>query len=186
MLPQVPGDIHDSDPHSGRPRCGSSEPNMVDAHCARARCYTPTVNRKAQPSGNSGSRPPAKRDANTRSPYGELARRTNAPQPASYTPTAAATPATALGQHHCPPVSLEGLPEPVARKAGTARFRGGPGAGMRRGYPTNADSPSYVPLDIGRSSCNRSSLQGRGAAGGPAIYERVPPLIARSPLTPLG
>jgi hypothetical protein len=49
MLAQVPGDLHDSDPDSGRPRCGSSEPNMVDAHCARACRYTPTVNRKAQP-----------------------------------------------------------------------------------------------------------------------------------------
>ena len=51
------------------------------------------------------------------------ARRTNALQPVSYTPTATAEqPAAALAQHHCTPASLQRLLEPVAWKAGTARF----------------------------------------------------------------
>ena len=112
-----------------RPRCDSCESSTADAHSAGVCCYTPIVNRKARTGGNSGSQPPARRSANTRSPSGGQARRTNAPQPVSYTPTAAVEPpAAAMEQHHCSLLaSLQGLLEPVAWKAGTAGSEGAPG-----------------------------------------------------------
>ena len=97
-------------PRGQRPRCGSCEPSTADARSAGGCCCTPTVNHKAHASGNNGSRPPARRSANTRSPSGEQARRTNAPQPVSYTPTAtAAPPAAATDQHFCTAREPSGL-----------------------------------------------------------------------------
>ena len=116
-----------TDPHSARPCCDSYESSKVAARCVGVCCYTPTANHKAHTSGNNGSRAPARRCANTRLSPGEQERRTNAPQPASYTPTAnAETPAKATTQHFCPPASPRGLLEPVAWKAGMAGSEGAP------------------------------------------------------------
>ncbi len=57
-------------PGMARPRCDSCESSAADAHSAEACCCTPTVNHKARASGNNGSRPPARRSANSRSPPG--------------------------------------------------------------------------------------------------------------------
>ena len=84
--------------------------STADAHSAEGCCCTPTMSRKARTSGNSGSRPPARRSANTRSPSGGQARRTNAPLPVSYTPTATAEPpAAAAGTALLPAREPSGL-----------------------------------------------------------------------------
>ena len=75
------------------------------------------MNHKAHASGNNGSGPPERRSANARSPPGEQAHRTNAPQPDSYTTTATVAPPEVATNQHCnPPASPRDLLEPVARK----------------------------------------------------------------------
>ena len=117
-----------SRPRWARPRCGSLRASTADARSAGSCCYTPTVTRKAPASGSSGSRPPARRSASTRSPPEGQARRTNAPphrlihthchrRDHRRRPTV---------QHFMQPASLQGLLEPVAGKAGTAGSEGAP------------------------------------------------------------
>ena len=74
----VPAASPPAAPAGHRPRCGSCEPSTAAARSAGGCCCTPTVNRKARASGSNGSRPPARRSANTRSSSGVPARRTNA------------------------------------------------------------------------------------------------------------
>ena len=106
---------------------------------------------------------------------GAQARRTNASQPVSYTPTAtAAAPAAATGQHFCPPASLQGLLEPVARKAGTAGSEGAPAqqcaGATRRDLVRHHQTPSHPPRHLHlrprphRSRSAPSSTAGTSAA----------------------
>ena len=114
-------------PPLGAPMLRLLRANMAAVRYVEVCCCTPTGNHKAHSSGSSGSRAPAGRSANARSPPGEQVRRTHAPQTVSYMPTAsAASSAQAPGQQFCPPASLWGLLEPVAWKAGTAGSEGAP------------------------------------------------------------
>ena len=117
-----------SKPPVARPCFASRGRSMDDARYAGDCCCTPTRSHKARTNGNSGSPLSARRSANTRSvPCRERARRTIAPLFASYTPTAIDAPlTTAVRPDSCTPVSLKGLLEPVAWKAGTAGSEGAP------------------------------------------------------------
>lgn len=70
-------------PRWARPRCACCRLSVGDARYAEGCCCTPNVSHKARSSGNSGLRLLARRSANTRSPCGALARRTNASQTVS-------------------------------------------------------------------------------------------------------
>ena len=85
----------------GKPPVGKTTLRLLQAQrwrYAEGCCCMPIVSHKAHESGNSGLRLLARRSANTRSPCGVLARRTNASQTVSYTLTASAgSPAMATG-----------------------------------------------------------------------------------------
>ena len=104
------------------------------ARSAESCCCTPTASHKAHASGNSGTAPPAKRSpGNTWSSTGTACRT----RPDSFTAPASAEPPTDnRNQHLCTPeiapvACLSRVPRRVARTV----LRG-PGAAMRRGYPT--------------------------------------------------
>ena len=123
------------------PAAAAPDGSADAARSAGSCCCTPTTSRSTPTNGNSGSQPPARRSATTRSPS------TRGPG----TPTrhrqfrlihthcrAARQAAPAVDQHFCSPdrSAYQGLLEPVAWKAGTAGSEGAGGAAMRPGYPT--------------------------------------------------
>lgn len=110
------GGVAASRPRWAPPRCSSSEPSAAAARYAGGCCCTPTATLNPRASGSNRSRSPARRSAHTRSSFGVPAHRMNASLPASYTPTAARTCGGHWVRTSKPPMSLQGLLEPIARR----------------------------------------------------------------------
>ncbi len=113
-------------PGPGRLLGGPPPPRETPARPGQAAvtwCCRPNTNHETPTNGNSGAQPPARRCAARRSPKRDPARRRTHRSPTHPHPlprSPARRHPAARQQHSFPPERLQGLLEPVARKAGTA------------------------------------------------------------------